>query len=160
MNYFQIKPNLQAQKQTPLSYVSQYSGTTSIPLPLAQWPLLLLLFNRTLLLLILKISKSDNTLDEIMVREFLVRLRSIVNPQLPINNKTRLCATADDELQKCGLIFAKRYDAGSDGLTLEPRFSKWDLEDAFLESRGCATYVLSVLYSTCLSAMSHDLRGS
>jgi hypothetical protein len=66
----------------------------SIPLPLfLRGRLLLHLFflNETPILTIIK---TDNTLDEVMIRELFVRFRRVLNSDLPVKYEARLCSPA------------------------------------------------------------------
>lgn len=104
-------------------------STEPIPLPLPQRPLLLALL---MSILLLKIPEANHALDKVMIRELLVRSRSILDAQLAVNDEAGFCNSALDQFLECGLILAKWDDAGADGLRFEPRLAERNLEEAFL----------------------------
>lgn len=123
----------------PLSTPPNDSCTHTVSLSLSQWSLLLL-FNLTTRLFPLKISKSYDTLDEVMIGELLIGFRRIIDFDFTINDEAWLRPSALNKLQKSGLIFSEWNDARSDRLGLEPGFAERDLEDAFFESGRCSPW--------------------
>ena len=113
----------------------------SVPLSLLlNWCLLFILFflDETPMS-ILTMIKTNHTFDEIVVREFLVRFWRVLYSQLSIKDEARLCSSTLDEFLECRLILAQRNDTGLYGLRLQPRFTEWDFENAFLQSWSSAT---------------------
>jgi len=82
----------------------------SIPLtPLLRWCLLLAHFFLNIAP-ILTIIETDNTLNEIVIRELLVCFRRVLNPQFFIKNEARLRPSTFNKLFEGWLVLAQGDD--------------------------------------------------
>jgi hypothetical protein len=128
----------------------------SVPLAfLLRWCFLLTLFffDEASVLIVIQ---TNDTLDKIMIRKFLICFWGIFYPQLPVKDEARLCSSTLDESLESRLILTQWNNTSLDGERLEPSFTDGDFQDALLQSWGRSACDLQSQSLSLLKKTKHE----